>query len=850
MPLAPGHHLGNFEILAHIGAGGMGDVYKARDMRLNRTVAIKTSKAQFNDRFTREARAIAALNHPNIATLFDVGPDYLVMEFVEGEPLKGPIPHDAALKAARQIADAIEAAHDKAIIHRDLKPGNILQREDGSIKVLDFGLAKALENDEATTLPPGPDSPTLTLEATKVGMILGTAAYMSPEQAKGKRADRRADIFSFGVVLYELLTGKRLFTGESTGEVLAAVIMQEAKLDAVPENWRGLLKRCLEKDPRQRLQAIGEARLLLEQGMPMPAAPAPVIVEVAKPSRRAWLPWAVAALALAGAAFLYTRPRAAEPPEVTFQIQSPDETNIQIEKISPDGRSVAFITNDHLWVRSLNQLEPRMLADKPGNGTLFWSPDSSFVGYAASGKLMRVAAAGGSPQVIQERGGNGSWGTAGTIVFGTPTGLFRMPADGGTATEIYKNPNPLTTYQFPEFLPDGKHFLYFSNSNDAALNGVYVGTVDGSAPVKLLPDTSAAAFIQAGGAGYLLFQRQGALLSQSFDPAKLKLSGVASPLAENIGSTSSIGGPGFSASAEGSLAFQGNQNIKLQLAWLDRTGTKLVPIGDPAAIRTGRLSPDERLLALAIRLNFGNEDLWIQDLDRGTRTRLTSASYIISGEPVWSPSGNAIYFSPRNGPQSRDLVRKSLTTGAKEEVLWHAGSNGTILDVSFDEKNALFYQSDADGDHLYLLPLEGEHKPVPLHIKVSRASGNNMAAFSPDAKFVAYVSSETQRDEVYVEPVSVGSRVAVSSKGGSAPRWSRDGKQLYFTSPEGFMSVPVRLSPSLDIGQPSVVFTTASLREKQIRTVAPTRDPQRFLAAIAPEGLAPPLTVMLHWKPR
>ncbi len=849
--LAPGTLLGHVELLAHIGHGGMGDVYKARDTRLNRIVAIKTSQARFNERFTREARAIAALNHPNIATLYDVGPDYLVMEFVDGEPVKGPLAHAEALAVAKQIVDAIEAAHDKAIIHRDLKPGNILRREDGTVKVLDFGLAKALENDEVTTLPPGPDSPTLTMEATKVGMILGTAAYMSPEQAKGKRADRRADIFSFGVVLYELLTGKRLFTGESTGEVLASVIKEESKLDAVPENWRGLLERCLTKDPRQRLQSIGEARILLEKGMPAVerlSAPLP-----SRFSAVGLVGWAVAALALAGVAYLYSRP-AAEAAEIRFEFMPPDNGLImQGATISPDGKHVAFFSKNLLWVRDLNSAEARAFPGTEGAQQYFWSPDSAFIGFQASRKLQRVPVAGGVPQVVIARDGVGGWGaawsTTRSLVVSHREGLLRSTSDGGEIKVLYKNPDATTQNGFPSFLPDGLHFLFAVSSDTTDRQGIYLGSLDGDTPLKLLPDYSAAYFHQPGAAtGQLLFRRDNALMMQPFDPVTLKLSSVASVVAERVSNAFNIGSAGFSASDVGSIAFHQIAESESQLFWFDRSGRKGSALGGPAPINQAIISKDESKLALVlIDRQTGTQDVWVQDASRGTRSKLTSLANIQIGLAGFSPDGSHVLFSARTGAASRDLLRRAVSGRGKEELVLHGGPNAAPNDWAPDGKTIVYLQSDgATGRNLYLLPMEGEHKPVVF----ANANGDQRdARFSPDGRWIAYDSNESGRYEVYVQAISGGQRVQVSVDGGTLPEWRRDGKELYFQGAQSKrMASATRPGATFEASVPTELFP---LPPNQSAPFIPSANGQKFLIGETVTQNAPsPSTVILNWKPQ
>src|SRR5579872_2670951 len=497
MPLTPGDRLGPYEILARIGAGGMGEVWRARDTRLGREVAVKVSADQFSDRFEREARAVAALNHPNICVLHDVGPNYLVMELVDGATLgdrirQGPIPLGEALALARQIAEALDAAHEKGVVHRDLKPANIKIKPDGTVKVLDFGLAKIAE----PAVPTSADlenSPTLTLEqATRVGTIMGTAAYMSPEQARGKAVDKRADIWAFGVVLHEMLTGKRLFDGETVSDTLAHVITKEPSLEQVPDKVRRLLQRCLEKDTKRRLRDIGDAMALLEE------APGPDAAPVRRGSSPLWL-WAVTAVACLAAAVLgvmrLREKRLAPPPVTRFQIRLPDQVHFTggTFSLSPDGRHLAFSAvapsqAPAVWVQDLDALEAHPL---PGTFTgnnpppFFWSPDSRFVVYSENSPKMRKADVTGGPiQEICDKPNppvGGSWNRDGVIIFGsTSAGLWRVPAAGG-------KPVPLTVldasrherqHELPEFLPDGHHFLYLSISNIPEESGIFIGSLD------------------------------------------------------------------------------------------------------------------------------------------------------------------------------------------------------------------------------------------------------------------------------------------------------------------------------------------------------------------------------------
>ncbi len=547
MNLAPGTKLGPYEILTLLGKGGMGEVYRATDTRLHREVAVKVSAEQFTKRFAHEARAIAALNHPSICTLHDVGPNYLVMELVEGETLaerikQGPIPLDEALAIAGQVADALEAAHNKGIIHRDLKPGNIKIKPDGTVKVLDFGLAKMAEPAPAPDSDPG-KSPTITLEAaTRVGTILGTAAYMAPEQAKGKAVDKRADIWAFGVVLYEMLTGSRLFEGETVSETLASVLKEEPNLDKVPIRARRLVQVCLRKDPKQRLQYIGDARLLLEETTPTPT-----------PRPRNWLPWAVAALCAAVAAafaFLWLRAPAPEIRSTQFLLEAPGDTQFINSytgtAVSPDGRYVVFAAgtpvNTRLWLRPLDSLSARPLQGTEGGDIAVLVPRQ---------QVDRVLC---ERQIEAER--NCGWSAAGVvrhhgctwrdleprrvILFGTTReGLFRVPATGGVPQQITQldAARKELGHFAPQFLPDGKRFLYFIYSADPNTQGIHAGSLDKPKErLRLLATERKAYYVppRGGRMGFLLWLREQTLLAQRLDAARLRLEGDPTPLAEDV----------------------------------------------------------------------------------------------------------------------------------------------------------------------------------------------------------------------------------------------------------------------------------------------------------------------------
>ena len=678
-----GTKLGPYEIVAPLGKGGMGEVWKARDTRLGRDVAIKISSEKFSERFEREARAIAALNHPNICHLYDVGPDYLVMELVDGPTLadrikEGPLPLDEALKIAGQIADAVEAAHQKGVVHRDLKPGNIKIKPDGTIKVLDFGLAKM----GGTPTVNADESPTLTLGQTEAGVILGTASYMSPEQAKGKIVDQRADIYAFGAVLYEMLAGQRLHAGDTTTDVLASVIKEEPQWDKVPAQVQKLLKRCLEKDPQKRLRHIGDVMSLVDDPPAQAAsarAPAPLV--------RAKLPWMTAAAALVlgatiGAwAIVHFRSSAANGIATRVQIAPPEGGEFATFgaftggfAISPDGKTVAYSVKMNgktgLWVRALDGATARLLPGTEGAGAPFWSPDNKSIAFAAGRKLLRVDITGGAPLAICEGSGcsaEGAWTDDGRIVLGgagTSRGLHQVSAFGG-------NPSLLTTpdaslgevsHEFPQVLPGGR-LLYWALNNKAENSAVYAAPLAKPAErVKLMTTESNAVFASDGaGKGYLLWLRGSTLMAQEFDPASFKLSGEPHPIAGPVAYTGTVKHTELSASSTGSLLY--TSFIQHQFTWFDRAGHALGKVGDAAEYITFRLSPDGRRIVVSRDLPEGT-DLWLIDTERNVASRLTFKG--IFHFPIWSPDSRFVLFRSFTLPY---LFRKDANGSSEEQRL-------------------------------------------------------------------------------------------------------------------------------------------------------------------------------------
>jgi serine/threonine protein kinase len=850
MPLSAGDQLGPYEILAPLGAGGMGEVYRAHDTRLRRDVALKISAERFSERFEKEARAIAALNHPNVCTLHDIGPNYLVMELVEGQTLaerlkQGAIPLDEALIIAKQIADALEAAHEKGITHRDLKPGNIILKPDGVVKVLDFGLAKM----GGTPAVQSENSPTLTVGATQAGVILGTAAYMAPEQARGKEVDRRADIWAFGVVLYETLTAHKLFHGDDLSEVLASVIKDEPKLERVPAKVQRLLRSCLQKDPKQRLQAIGDWRLLLEEA---PGA--------AKQSSHGWLGWAVAAvvaLALAALAYVHFREIPPEARLLSTTILPPEGAIFNFSSdnnppaISPDGRRIVFGARlggkSQLWVRPLESPVAQPLAGTENATFPFWSPDSRSVAFFADRKLKRIDVAGGPAltiaDVITARGG--AWSPDGVIVYcpSNTSALQRVAAGGGT-------PSPATTlaaandhsHHFPWFLPDGRHFLFEDQlqqaSNDVVLR---IASLDSKEVTTLGPANSNAVYAQ----GYLLFLRERTLMAQPFDVQHLATTGDALPIGERVERALGAGAVGvFSVSRDGLLAYQtGSGGSGSQLTWFERGGKPVGMLGEPGDINSLEFSPDRKSVAVSL-----SADLWIYEVARGLRTRFTF-NPSVENNPVWSLDGRRIIYDS-NQKGRFDLYRKSADLNGTEEVLYEDAADKVPTSLSLDGKFLLFQRDDpktfAD---IWVLPLTPDAPGAKPFLFLKTPFHEGFARFSPDGKWVAYESDESKRLEIYVAPFpGPGGKRQISTAGGTFPSWRDDGKELFYVTPDGtLMAAEVAVKgSSIEVGAiRSLGIPTARGRGRMYDVSA---DGQRFLVPTPLEQKSPaPLTLVYNW---
>jgi eukaryotic-like serine/threonine-protein kinase len=897
MSLSSGTRLGAYEILTLIGAGGMGEVYRAHDTRLKRDVAVKVLPETFardtdrRARFRREAELLATLNDPHIAAVYGLeevaGLTALVLELVEGPTLadriaQGPIPIDEALPIAKQIAHAVEGAHEHGIIHRDLKPANIKLRPDGTVKVLDFGLAKSFEQ---TLLPSDlTQSPTVLSPApTLAGVIVGTAAYMSPEQARGKGVDKRTDIWAFGCVLFEMLTGQKPFDGETLTDIVAAIVKNEPDWRALPPGTpaavQSVIARCLRKDPAQRLRDIADGRLQIEEVLNDPAGSTAVITRVRK--QREWAAWIAAGLFLGAALFFAAlffggRPSinssSGEP--ITFPVFPPENTafsartnatiNVPSFAISPNGHDLVFSAEapggrPMLWLRSLDHVDAQRLAGTEDAQDPFWSPDSRWIGFFAAGKLKKVQAVGGAVEVLCEPGNDfrgGTWGPDDTILFGVARGpISSVNAAGGRPASVTSMDQTRqdNTHRSPHFLPDGHHFLYSIFSSKPDQNGVYVGSLDGKTKKRLIALNSTAVYAPPG---YLLFVDGDNLLGQMFDAERLEVKGRPFLVAEHVGRTSAFMSA-VSASGTGIIAYAGTLSQNARLAWYDREGHALDAPGTPEGDYTDfRLSPDEkRLAASLVDRKAGAIEIWLTDLARSSTFRVASGG-LVAASVVWSPDGARLAFrSNRKG--TIEFYQRSAGGGGSDEPLLvqddfaaaQIPSNNLVpTDWSPDAQNIIFSVPVSDsGYDLWLLPLAGAAKSLKF---IGSPGDQFHGNFSPDGRLVAYTSNESGRFEVYVETVPRSDRKwPVSTNGGYEPRWQSDGHEIYFLSEDRkLMAVSVGAGPSFGIPRP-LFQTNVGAGVTPMRThYVPSRDGQRFLVNMATHAVASPITVVVNWK--
>jgi eukaryotic-like serine/threonine-protein kinase len=872
-----GTKLAHYEITTHIGSGGMGDVYQASDTKLGRSVAIKFLPEAFSHeservaRFQREARVLASLNHANIAAIHGVeeinGRHFLVMELVPGDTLaerikSGAIPIEEALPIAEQIAEALEEAHEKGIIHRDLKPANIKVTPDGKVKVLDFGLAKAYEREQADAAVS--NSPTISMAASNAGMILGTAAYMSPEQARGRTLDKRTDIWAFGCVVYEMLTGTPVFRGEDVTEILAAVVKSEPDLNALPANTpasiRRLLRRCLEKDRKRRLPDAGSARLEIEDALTTPTAeslPSPAIP---------WLWPSIAGLLAIAALIAVWAPWRAGPvaPLLHLELTPPEGTTFgpvaagQLS-LSPDGRQLVFFASGKdgkqmLWLRALdtNAAVP-VTGSENAAGQPFWSPDSRWLVFAASGKLKKidVSTRGVAPQPICDAVGRplgrlGTWNSEGVILFEQPgKPIQRISASGGTPVSImeFDTAEHETGQLDPNFLPDGQRFIYMSTSGNGNVPRIMLGSLDGK---MRRPLGQGAGYYAANGAGGGSILHTPGIFARAFDPTKGEYTGEDVRIADTLGN-----GPAFTTSDNGVLAFRRLTREQTQLTWIGRDGKALGAARDVATGRTPRISPDQKTIAL-VRQDVPNRSIWLADISRGVNTRFTLGLGLDTG-PLWSPDGSSVFYTSSRENELFIVERPANMVGA-ETIVFKSDSLTTLALSGVSRDGHWLAAGAGQGGRILLIP-RPSGKPITFAEGHREANG----IFSPDGRWMLYTATPGNNvREVFVQslpeeaggsPKAIG-KFQISAAGGGQPTWRGDGKEIFYVGADGkMMAVPVELGESFfRPGTPRPLFQTTLSSLSTTREYDVTPDGQRFLINQANDGVEEiPITVIVNW---
>jgi eukaryotic-like serine/threonine-protein kinase len=894
MPLSIGTKLGPYEIQAPVGAGGMGEVYRARDTRLDRTVAIKilpetlAGTAESRARFEREARAVSSLSHPHICMLYDVGhqdgTEFLVMEYLEGETLaqrleRGALPMPELLRIGIEIADALDKAHRQGVVHRDLKPSNIMLTKTGA-KLLDFGLAKtaaplAADISSSPTASQPLGTPASAQGLTREGSIVGTFQYMSPEQLEGKEADARSDIFSFGAVLYEAATGKKAFEAKSQASLIAAILEHEpAPLPelrpTVPASLDRIVRTCLAKNPEDRFQSAHDLKLQFEwirsagsqasnAGIPTPGLPR-------RPTRRAWIFAFAGGIGIALLAALITwqftvRP-APDAPTMRFAIPAPENTSYGLSlAISPNGKLLAFVATsggkDQLWIRPLDSLEGHALNGTAGASLPFWSPDSSAIGFFAEAKLKRIDLSTGAIEALcdatDSRGG--AWGADGTILFAPDSRSPLSVCSAGKAVPgatVLDRSKSESSHRWPYFLPDGRHFLYFVRTGGKPSEPIYAGSL-GSTELKYLFEAgSGATYVEPG---YLLFVRGQTLIAQAFDARKLELRGEAVPIAEGVEATGEIGPTAyapFSASGNGVLVYRTGAGDLAQLTWFDRRGKALGTLGAPGRYDQLSLSPDGRRVALE-RTDPGlsTSDIYLVELASGAFSRFTFGPASESN-PVWSPDGTRLAFSA-NRTGEYNIYWKASNGATGEERVLESKHLELPLGWSPDGKYFVYEDAAPDTDYdLWVLPQTGEdRKPRPY---IVGPGIQQFGGVSPDGRWFAYESDETGRHEIYVQSFpSAGGKWQITSEGGFQPQWRRDGRELFYLAPNRtIMSVATELSPSFHAGAPQPLFEAPinmnGVEDSSARfTFSPDGQRVLVIAEVGEKAVSSGIRVVANW---
>ena len=890
MRLSPGTRLGPYEIVSPLGAGGMGEVYRAKDTRLGRDVAVKvlpehlTGNADVRTRFEREARTISSLNHPHICTLHDVGRapgapgvagsgeiEYLVMELVDGETLatriaRGPLPLPEILKLGTQIADALDRAHRAGVVHRDFKPGNVMVTKGGA-KLMDFGLARAAvpggapgSSSTGVTIAQLTASPTLASPLTQQGSLIGTFLYMAPEQLEGREADARSDLWAFGCVLYEMATGRRAFNGKSQASLIGAIMSSEPPPISASSSMSSpaldaLVRALLAKDPEERIQTAHDVKLQLSWIAQSGEHSGPT-GPIALPKRRRSLEpvaWAIAALGVTASVLLGMRGPAgggAGSNQLAFTIPIPPSlTPLYQPRISPDGTMLAFVAQDSLnramiWLRPLNSLTANPVPGTEGTRPPWWSPDSRFLAFVAEGKLKKIAVSGGPAQVICDAptGSDGTWSRDGVILFDGQGGdpIYRVNAAGGVKAVAIPG-DSVNQVGWPAFLPDGKHF-FFSGVGSNGESKTMVGTL-GSPKGKELP--IAGSRVEYSPDGYLLLARDRTLVAQRFDAGALALRGEPFPIAENL-PVGSNGVANFTVSSNGILIYRAANTLSNRLVWLSRTGQELSEVAAAADYRAPALSPDGSKIAIRrADPDSRNLDVWVIDTVRGTTTRFTFDPGD-DGNPIWSPDGSKIAWSGfRNGEDA--LWMKSANGVGEEEKICPTGSNSAVLCWSRDG-NTIFYQSfGANLFDVYAVDLHGDRRPRAV---LSSKFTEGRAQLSPDGHWLAYQSDESGRPEIYVVSYPNGAgKWQISTSSGIEPCWSRDGSELFYLSGDGrLMSVATPVGASFNPGTPQALFRVQTEQSPRRNVYCPSPDGKKFLFLVPAGQNETPMTALVNWR--